>query len=176
MYYLSIACAHKSICIANPYFVPDAIAIDMLIEARRRSADVRHVRGRGMTRLARAPPTASEVSADCSRQTSRFTNSSRTMLHQKTMVVDGLEAVGTTDFDDRFARECRKQRVLPRSRGRWSTEASILLDNLAGCERVTVHRWKARGVGAHSRTGGSICFKSRPDLHRRIVDSRGILV
>src|SRR5688572_22223372 len=41
MYYLSIVCARKSIYIANPYFVPDPVAIETLIEARQRGVDVR---------------------------------------------------------------------------------------------------------------------------------------
>ena len=41
MHYLSIACARESIFIANPYFVPDPVAIEMLIEAKQRGVDVR---------------------------------------------------------------------------------------------------------------------------------------
>ncbi len=41
MYYLSIVCARESIDIANPYFVPDPVAIETLIEAKRRGVAVR---------------------------------------------------------------------------------------------------------------------------------------
>ena len=41
MYYLSIVCARESIYIANPYFVPDPVAIEALIEAKQRGVDVR---------------------------------------------------------------------------------------------------------------------------------------
>ena len=41
MYYLSIVCARKSIYIANPYFIPDAVAIETLIDAKQRGIDVR---------------------------------------------------------------------------------------------------------------------------------------
>ena len=41
MYYLSIICARRSIYIANPYFLPDAAAIDALVEAKSRGVDVR---------------------------------------------------------------------------------------------------------------------------------------
>ena len=34
-------CARKSILIANPYFVPNTVALDTLIEAKRRGVDVR---------------------------------------------------------------------------------------------------------------------------------------
>ena len=41
MYYLSIVCARESIYIANPYFVPDPVAIETLIDAKRRGVNVR---------------------------------------------------------------------------------------------------------------------------------------
>jgi cardiolipin synthase len=41
MYYLSIICARRSIYIANPYFLPDAAAIDALVEAKSRGVNVR---------------------------------------------------------------------------------------------------------------------------------------
>ena len=41
MYYLSIACARKSIYIANPYFVPDDAAVAALVAAKRRGVDVK---------------------------------------------------------------------------------------------------------------------------------------
>ena len=41
MYYLSIVCARKSVFIANPYFVPDQTALDILIEAKRRGVNVK---------------------------------------------------------------------------------------------------------------------------------------
>ena len=40
-YYLSIAAARRTIYIANPYFVPDQGAIDLLVAAKRRGVDVR---------------------------------------------------------------------------------------------------------------------------------------
>ena len=40
MYYLSIVCARTSIYIANPYFVPDEVAVAALVDAKRRGVDV----------------------------------------------------------------------------------------------------------------------------------------
>jgi phosphatidylserine/phosphatidylglycerophosphate/cardiolipin synthase-like enzyme len=41
MYYLSIVCARRAIHITNPYFVPDAAAIETLVEAKKRGVDVK---------------------------------------------------------------------------------------------------------------------------------------
>ena len=88
MYYLSIVCARESIYIANPYFVPDPVAIETLIEAKQRGVDVRimvsgirndnwlarHNSVRLFGRLLTAGIEIQEFN--------------RTMLHHKTMVVD----------------------------------------------------------------------------------------
>jgi len=41
MYYLSIVCSQQKLYIANPYFIPDNAAIDILIDARKRGVDVK---------------------------------------------------------------------------------------------------------------------------------------
>jgi cardiolipin synthase A/B len=41
MYYLSIVCARKQILIANPYFIPDDAALEILIEAKQRGVDLK---------------------------------------------------------------------------------------------------------------------------------------
>ena len=40
MFLLAIASARRTIQIANPYFVPDDLAVDMLVAARRRGVSV----------------------------------------------------------------------------------------------------------------------------------------
>ena len=102
LYLLSIVCARTSILIANPYFVPDGAAIDALVDARRRGVTVRvlvsgirndnwlarHNSVRLFGRLLEAGVEIFEYN--------------RTMLHHKTMVVDGIWAtIGTTNFDNR---------------------------------------------------------------------------
>ena len=102
MYYLSIVCARESIYIANPYFVPDPVAIETLIEAKQRGVDVRimvsgirndnwlarHNSVRLFGRLLAAGIEIQEYN--------------RTMLHHKTMVVDGRwVTIGTANFDNR---------------------------------------------------------------------------
>src|SRR3712207_9436510 len=41
LYYLAIASARRSVLIANPYFVPDQVALDALRAARTRGAEVK---------------------------------------------------------------------------------------------------------------------------------------
>lgn len=152
MYYLSIVSARKTIYIANPYFVPDPVAIDTLIDAKRRGIDVRimvsgirndnwlarHNTVRLYKRLLEAGIEILEYN--------------RTMLHHKTMVVDGLwVTVGTTNFDNRsFAHNeesniCVFDPTLAREFER------IFIDDARVCDRVDHAAWRHRGAIAHAQ-------------------------
>ncbi len=148
MYYLSIVCARKSIFIANPYFVPDEAAVDALRG------------GQGSA----AWTSASWCRASTTTTGSRASNSvrlygplleagieilefNRTMLHQKTMVVDARWAtVGTTNFDNRSFAHNEENNVCVYDAA-WARRLhDIFLDDVAGCDRVTLEAWRKRGV------------------------------
>ena len=152
MYYLSIVCARESIYIANPYFVPDPVAIETLIEARQRGVDVRimvsgirndnwlarHNSVRLFGRLLAAGIEIQEFN--------------RTMLHHKTMVVDGLwVTVGTANFDNRSFAHNEESNVCFFDRGLAERLRATFLDDLSGCERVTLERWRKRGAWARAQ-------------------------
>lgn len=103
LHHLVICLARERLFIQNPYFLPDAEAIEALGEAVARGVDVRvmmpsaeasdmrivqHAAHRNFARLL-----ASGV---------RIFEYQKTLLHQKVMVVDGVWcAVGSSNFDDR---------------------------------------------------------------------------
>ena len=147
MYYLSIVCARESIHIANPYFLPDPVAIETLIEAKRRGVEVRimvsgirndnwlarHNSVRLFGRLLAAGVEIQEFN--------------RTMLHHKTMVVDGQwVTLGTANFDNRSFALNEESNVCFFDRGLAQELHAIFLDDLKGCTRVTQERWKKRGL------------------------------
>jgi cardiolipin synthase A/B len=149
MYYLSIVCARESIYIANPYFVPDPVAIDTLIEAKQRGVDVRimvsgirndnwlarHNSVRLFGRLLTAGVEIQEFN--------------RTMLHHKTMVVDRQWAtLGTTNFDNRSFAHNEESNVCFFDRGLAEQLHAAFQEDLGGCSRVTLERWRRRGVRA----------------------------
>src|SRR5215213_3989165 len=102
MYYLAIVCARKSVLIANPYFIPDNAAVDILRDARRRGVavkvmvsgihnDIKLARLNGRRLYGRLLQAGVEIY-----------EYNRTMLHHKYMVCDGVwTTVGTTNFDNR---------------------------------------------------------------------------
>jgi cardiolipin synthase len=152
MYYLSIVCARESIYIANPYFVPDPAAIDTLIEARQRGVDVRIMvsgirndnwlaRHNSVRLLGRLLAAGIEIQ-----------EFNRTMLHHKTMVVDRRwVTLGTTNFDNRSFAHNEESNVGFFDRELAGQLHAIFLDDLGGCERMTLERWSRRGAWARSQ-------------------------
>ena len=147
MYYLSIVCARTSIFIANPYFVPDEAAVDALVEARQRGVDVRvmvsgihndnwFARSNGVRLYGPLLEAGIEI-----------LEFNRTMLHQKTMVVDARWAtVGTTNFDNRSFAHNEENNVCVYDAAWAKRLHDVFLDDVAGCDRVTLEGWRSRGV------------------------------
>jgi cardiolipin synthase len=152
MYYLSIVCARESIFIANPYFVPDPVAIETLIEARQRGVDVRiMVSGiRNDNWLARHNSTRLFGRLlDAGIEIHEF---NRTMLHHKTMVVDRRwVTVGTANFDNRSFAHNEESNVCVMDRTVANELFTVFLADLGGCERMTIERWRARGGWARAQ-------------------------
>ena len=148
MYYLSIICARRSICIANPYFVPDAAARDALIEAKKRGVNVRVMVAARHNDNWLAHHNSVRVYGRLLEAGIEILEYNRTMLHLKTMVVDGRWfTIGTTNFDNRsFAHNeenntCGYDETIARELARrCSTRTST------GCDRLDLARWKRRGL------------------------------
>ena len=149
MHYLSIVCARRSVYIANPYFLPDPVALDTLIEAKKRGVDVqvmvsgirndnwlaRHNSVRLFGRLLEAGIEILEYN--------------RTMLHHKTMVVDGAWAtIGTANFDNRSFAHNEESNVCFFDRELAADLEGVFLADRGGCARVEPHAWRRRGLGA----------------------------
>jgi cardiolipin synthase A/B len=152
LYYLSIICARRSIFIANPYFIPDQSAIDILIEAKQRGVDVRimvsginndnwlarHNSVRLFRRLLEAGIEIHEYN--------------RTMLHHKTIVVDNIWAtVGTTNFDNRSFAHNEETNVCVYDREVARVLRQVFMADLEACARVELRTWRRRGLWAKAQ-------------------------
>ncbi len=105
MYVISIVSAEKSIFITNAYFVPDADTLRALEGAVRRGVDVRVI---VPGKFADVPivRAASRWQYDrLLKHGIRMFEYQPTMMHAKTMVVDGIwTTIGSSNFDDRSFR------------------------------------------------------------------------
>jgi len=80
----------------------------------------------------------------------------RTMLHQKTMVVDGIwSTVGTTNFDNRSFALNEESNVCVHDRRLAEQLEQIFMEDLKGCDQVTLEKWRHRGL--KTRLFGAVC-------------------
>ena len=147
MHYLSIASARQSIFIANPYFVPDVTAVAQLVDAKRRGVDVRIMVAGIHNDNWVARQNSTRLIGPLLRAGIEILEFNRTMMHQKTMVVDELwGTIGTTNFDNRSFAHNEENNVCVYDR-EWARELHrIFLGDLDGCDRVALASWERRGI------------------------------
>jgi cardiolipin synthase len=147
MYYLSIVSARHKVYLANPYFIPDEAAVEILIAAKKRGVDVKiMVAGdHNDTRLARY--SSLHLYGQLLEAGIEIYEYCPTMMHQKTMVVDGRWAtVGTTNFDNRSFALNEENNVCAYDVRVARSLEDIFLNDLKVCRRVDYEAWKRRGV------------------------------
>ncbi len=150
-YYLSIAAARRSIFIANPYFVPDQGAIDLLVAAKGRGVDVRVMVAGIHNDNWMARHNSVRLYGPFLKAGIDIFEYNHTMLHQKTMVVDGVwSTVGTTNFDSRSFAHNEENNVCFRDVALARKLEGIFIDDMKGCERITLDTWRNRGTLAKS--------------------------
>jgi cardiolipin synthase A/B len=146
MYVVSIVSAQKSIYLNSAYFVPDADTTRALEGAVRRGVDVRViVPGENMD-----VPVVRYASrlqyGMLLRKGIRIFEYLPTMMHAKTMVVDGIwTTVGSSNFDDRSFRLNDEVNVNVYDEGIASQMEKMFFEDLARSEEITRRRWKKRG-------------------------------
>ena len=145
MYLLSIASARRRILIANSYFVPDDLAVETIVKARRRGVDVEII----------VPGT--KIDAELVRKASRsrwgdlleagveIYEYQPTMYHCKVMVVDDLwVSVGSTNFDNRSFRLNDEENLNVYDADFAREQTRDFEADREKARRVTYAEWKAR--------------------------------
>jgi cardiolipin synthase len=147
MYYLSIICARRSILIANPYFVPDAAARDALIEAKRRGVHVRIMVAARYNDNWLAHHNSVRVYGRLLEAGIEILEYNHTMLHLKTMVVDGKWfTIGTTNFDNRSFAHNEENNTCGYDADVAGQLHRMFEDDVKGCDRLDLQTWKRRGL------------------------------
>lgn len=145
MYYLSIVSARKSIDIANPYFVPDEVAIETLTDAKKRGVRVRiMVSGRHNDNRA-ARRNSVRLCGQLLDAGIEVWEYNRTMLHQKTMVVDEIwSTVGTANFDSRSFAHNEESNVCVHDAAVAKCLTDAFVEDLAACDKLDIKKWRRR--------------------------------
>ena len=147
MYLLAIASAGRTIRIANPYFVPNTLAVEMLVAARRRGVEVEilvpgPITDAGLVRRASRRKWGPLLEAGV-----RIYEYQPTMYHNKLMVVDDYwVSVGSTNFDNRSFR-LNDEANLNVLDGAFAREqAEVFAQDRARSREVTLEAWRGRPI------------------------------
>jgi cardiolipin synthase len=148
MYLLAIASASRSILIANSYFVPNSLAVAMLVDARRRGVDIEII--------VPGPINDAQVVRRASRAKwgplleagVNIYEYQPTMYHTKVMVVDDYwVSVGSTNFDNRSFRlnDEANLNVIDEEFAR--AQAGVFEEDRTRSRKVTLEEWRRRPIG-----------------------------
>ena len=145
MYHLAIASARRSILIANPYFVPNTLAVGMLAEARRRGVRVEiivpgPITDAGLVRRASRAKWGPLLEAGV-----RIYEYQPTMYHNKLMVVDDYwVTVGSTNFDNRSFRLNDEANLNVFDEAFARSQAETFARDRERSREVTLEEWRGR--------------------------------
>lgn len=144
MYLMSIACAKKTIRLANAYFVPDNLVIDALVDAAKRGVEIEIIIpdqiDTSIPMWASAARWGPLLKSGC--KIYRF---EAALYHCKMFVVDDYwSSVGSSNFDTRSFRlnDEANLNVLDREFAREQVE--IFNNDKKKCRMVTLEEWEGR--------------------------------
>jgi cardiolipin synthase len=147
MYHLAIASASRSILIGNPYFVPNTLAVEMLVEARRRGVRVEiivpgPITDAGLVRRASRAKWGPLLEAGV-----RIYEYQPTMYHNKVMVVDDYwVSVGSANLDNRSFRINDEANLNVFDEAFARAQAEVFARDRTRAREVTLAEWRARPV------------------------------
>ena len=145
MYIVSIVSAKKSIYINSAYFVPDNDTIRALEGAVRRGVDVRVVVPGEYTDVPLVRQAGRLYYAQLLRRGIRIFEYLPTMMHAKTMVVDGIwTTIGSSNFDNRSFRLNDEVNVNIYDEAIAAKMEQMFFEDLARCEEITRRQWIKR--------------------------------
>jgi cardiolipin synthase A/B len=147
LFHLAIGSASKRILIASPYFVPNSLAVEMLVEARRRGVDVEII--------VPGPILDAQVVRRASRAKwgplleagVKIYEYQPTFYHNKVMVVDDCwVSVGSTNFDNRSFRLNDEANINVLDQGFAREQARIFAEDRARSKPMTLEEWRRRPI------------------------------
>jgi cardiolipin synthase A/B len=145
MYTVSIVSARKSIYISSAYFVPDRDTIRALEAAVRRGVDVRVIVPGELIDVPLVRQASRLHYTQLLRRGIRIFEYQPTMMHAKTMVVDGVwTTIGSSNFDARSFRLNDEVNVNIYDDDVAAIMERHFFEDLARCQEVTTPRWLRR--------------------------------
>jgi cardiolipin synthase len=151
LYFMAIQAARKSIHIQNAYFLPDKQIRKALVSAAERGVDVQvmvpgtHI-DIPMVRMASRHHYGPLLKGGV-----KIYEYQPTMLHAKTLVVDGLfSTIGSINFDVRSMSKNAEESLSFYDRSFSETMEAMFQRDLKRCHEVTYEAWRHRGLPARA--------------------------
>jgi cardiolipin synthase A/B len=146
MYLIALQCAQRYLYIANPYFIPDSRVIAMLSAACQRGVNIKLMLAGQHNDTWWARQNSVRLYGELLRAGVEIYEFMPTMLHQKTMVVDGVWAtVGTTNFDNRSFALNEETNICFHDTALVEQLRAIFENDLKLCQPMDMKAWKKRG-------------------------------
>ncbi len=160
LYIISIVSATRSIYINNAYFLPDPDTTRALESAVRRGVDVRVVVPGEHADVPIARQASRLAYEFLLRRGIRIFEYQPTMMHSKTMVVDGIwTTIGSSNFDDRSFRLNDEVNVNVYDEAIASQVEQMFMDDVAKSVEITPRKWLRRPFFDRFKEGFAGFFK-----------------
>ncbi len=143
-----LAASREEMLITTPYFLPDRSARAEMVRAVRRGVKVRIiVPGKRGTDHALTRNSSRRLYGELLKAGARIYEYQPTMIHAKTLVIDGLwSVVGTTNFDNRSFGLNDEVNLAARDEHLAARIAEDFQRDLADSNEVTYEEWRRRSV------------------------------
>jgi len=147
MHLIAVQSARRYVHIANPYFIPGSRLIDMLARACQRGVAVKLMIAGKHNDTWWARQNSLRLYGSLLEAGVEIYEFQPTMLHQKTMIVDGAWAtVGTANFDNRSFALSEETNVCFHDPALLGALESTFQADLKSCERIELSDWRKRGL------------------------------
>jgi cardiolipin synthase len=147
LYYVAIQSAAESIHIENAYFLPDRQVRQALVAAVKRGVDVRIIVPGSHIDLPLVRMASRRHYGELLKGGVKIYEYQPTMLHNKTMVVDGLYAtIGSINFDARSMQKNAEESLAFYDGGLSESMEAMFQADLAKSKQATYASWKHRGL------------------------------
>lgn len=142
---LSISGARKTLYITNSYFVPDDDFRRLLIRAKKRGVDVRVLTVSEKTDVKTTLHAGRARYEELLSQGIRIYEYQATMLHSKTLVVDGIwSTIGSMNFDNRSMAFNAESNLVVLDRQFGAAMDSVFFDDLRYAKEITLDEFRQR--------------------------------
>jgi cardiolipin synthase len=152
MHVIAVQCARRYLHIANPYFIPGLRLVEMLARAVRRGVAVRLMVAGRYNDTWWARQNSVRLYGRLLEAGVEIYEFEPTMLHQKTMVVDGVWAtVGTANFDNRSFALSEETNVCFHDAALIEELEAVFAADLQSCRKIELADWRKRGMWQHTK-------------------------